>query len=80
MKPKASDLLRAALGYDSAMWAPNYSEVHFGCDCGCGGDGYDPEEWDELCNGADQDVADFYKLCKSSDIEWDLIEVQKIKL
>jgi len=25
---------------------PSCLEVHFGCDCGCGGDFYTPEDWD----------------------------------
>lgn len=27
-------------------------EVHFGCDCGCGGDSYTEESWDRMCNAA----------------------------
>jgi hypothetical protein len=69
---KASEILLAALGYDSAMWAPNYQEIVYGCDCGCGGDSYDEEEFLELCKQADEDVARFHELCEKIGVEWDL--------
>ncbi len=28
-------------------------EVHFGCDCGCGGDSYTYEEWTKMCRVSD---------------------------
>jgi enamine deaminase RidA (YjgF/YER057c/UK114 family) len=77
---KASEILQAALGYDSAMWAPNYQGVQFSCSCGCGGDNYDAEEFAQLNEQADKDVAKFHELCEKLGVEWDLIEVQKIKL
>ena len=29
------------------------SEVHFGCECGCGGDFYTYEDWTEMCRAAE---------------------------
>ena len=28
--------------------------VRFGCDCGCGGDGFSEEAWREMCQEADE--------------------------
>lgn len=28
--------------------------VRFNCDCGCGGDAYTAEEWDDMCERADE--------------------------
>lgn len=28
--------------------------VRFGCDCGCGGNSYSSEQWDEMCREADE--------------------------
>lgn len=35
--------------------APWNSDVHFGCDCGCGGDSYSSEEWEQA--GEDEQTA-----------------------
>lgn len=31
--------------YNPDNWSPDRMEVHFGCDCGCGGDSYTIESW-----------------------------------
>jgi len=33
---------------------PARCEVHFGCDCGCGGDLYTIQEWDTMCDAANE--------------------------
>ena len=30
------------------------AEVHYGCDCGCGGDCYSWEQWSDMCSAADE--------------------------
>lgn len=30
------------------------SSVRFGCDCGCGGDAYTEDQWDDMVEEADQ--------------------------
>lgn len=46
-------------------------EVHFGCDCGCGGDSYSNEQWDSMCETAEQSRADFERVCEKLGVEWD---------
>lgn len=46
-------------------------EVHFGCDCGCGGDSYTEEQWDAMCKYADEARDEFKTVCENFGIEWD---------
>jgi hypothetical protein len=40
--------------------APWNSGVHFGCECGCGGDGYTSEDWDYYAD-AEKEAVKFFK-------------------
>lgn len=51
--------------------SPAMSEVHFGCECGCGGDSYTAEQWDELHDDGDKAKEKFEKFCEDHNIEWD---------
>jgi len=33
---------------DNLKWTPEMTEVHYGCDCGCGGDYLDESEWGQV--------------------------------
>lgn len=46
-------------------------EVHFGCDCGCGGDSYTEESWDRMCNAADEAGIEFENVCETLGVDWD---------
>lgn len=48
------------------------SGVHFGCDCGCGGDFYTEKSWDEMVESHDTAIKRLKELCDQLDIEYDL--------
>ena len=47
------------------------SEVHFGCNCGCGGDSYTSELWDEMVNGYDETEAKCIQFCEENGFDYD---------
>lgn len=48
------DLIRIAEDYeDDVLYSPFNTHVHFGCECGCGGDLYTRATWDEACRAYD---------------------------
>lgn len=47
---KASELLEIFDNYLTYRYTPSDEGVRYGCECGCGGDYYSPEEWDEAHN------------------------------
>lgn len=47
------------------------ADVHFGCDCGCGGDSYTLESWASMCDTAEECREAFEEFCKQHNIEWD---------
>jgi len=57
--------------YESALWSPTRMAVRFGCDCGCGGDNYTQETWDEEEAVAAHNIAIMKAWCDAYDIEWD---------
>lgn len=69
---KASELYSIVQDFQSYyLYSDLMSEVHFGCDCGCGGDSYTSESWEAMCNCADEVSDEFKKVCKSLGVEWD---------
>lgn len=40
--------------------APWNSEIHFGCECGCGGDSYSQDDWDSYAE-AEKEAIEFFK-------------------
>ena len=63
-----------ANAYRYAMYSPSRAGVHFGCDCGCGGDSYTSEEWDEEERLADEAIAAAKEFCEKNGITYDGIE------
>jgi hypothetical protein len=57
--------------YDTAMWSPTRMAVHFGCDCGCGGDKYTQKSWDEEEAHAQEVIDTMKEWCYNNGIEWD---------
>ena len=71
---KLSELEILFMDYDQAKWSPDRMGVHFGCDCGCGGDSYTPEQWDSEIAAADIYIMKMKKFCEEYGIEYDGIE------
>ena len=71
---KLSDLEILMSDYENAKWAPDRMGVHFGCDCGCGGDSYTAEQWDEECAAADIYINKMKEFCEKYNIDYDGIE------
>jgi len=45
--------------------------VRFGCDCGCGGDLYTSEEWDEMVTLHEETIKQVKQWCKDNNVEYD---------
>lgn len=69
---KASELYSAVQDFESYYLHSDLNmEVHLGCECGCGGDSYTLESWNEMCNAADEARKEFKQFCESLGVEWD---------
>lgn len=69
---KASELYNIIQDFrDDYMYSDLMASVRFGCDCGCGGDSYTSEQWEDMCNAADESEAQFKKVCYQLGLEWD---------
>lgn len=62
--------------YDEAKWSPSRMQVHFGCDCGCGGDSYTEERWDVAEDEANKAITKMISFCNDYGIEYDGIPVE----
>lgn len=51
---------------------PIRQHVRFGCDCGCGGDYYTAEEWDQLLDSIDEARDRIEQFCEKNNIELDV--------
>lgn len=71
---KFSELNVIFMNYDTARWSPTRSSIRFGCDCGCGGDRYTKESWDEEEAIAAHSIATMKEWCIHNNIEWDGVE------
>lgn len=71
IKMKLSNLQDLFYAYNGAKYAPSLSEIHFGCDCGCGGDSYTTESWDEAEASAAKAIADMKEFCTKFGIYYD---------
>lgn len=47
-------------------------EVHYGCDCGCGGDTYDSESWDDMLENSDKAYNALKTALESLGVVWDI--------
>ena len=68
---KLTELIDLVNAYGSAMWSPSRMSVIYGCDCGCGGDSYTPEQWDEEEAAADEAIEAMKAFCKEHGFEYD---------
>lgn len=68
---KFTELKELIHNYEQALWSPTRMNVHFGCDCGCGGDTYTTESWDAEEARADEDIYKMKEWCYNNNIEWD---------
>ena len=71
---KFSELVTLFQDYENAMYSPSRSEVKFGCDCGCGGDSYTSESWDEEEQYAADSIVKMKEFCTKHGIYYDGIE------
>ena len=68
---KFSELKYMFSNYESALWSPTRMSVRFGCDCGCGGDNYTQETWDEEEAQAQKSIDIIKEWAYNNGIEWD---------
>jgi hypothetical protein len=73
-KMKFSELETLLYEYNSAMGSPSRMHVIFGCDCGCGGDSYTEESWDEAERNASKTIQKVKNFCRQNNIEYDGVE------
>ena len=71
---KFSELVTLFQDYENALYSPSRSEVKFGCDCGCGGDSYTAESWDEEEQYAADSIVKMKEFCTKYGIYYDGIE------
>lgn len=69
MDLKMQDLLEVVSRYEYYVIKSDLNTgVHYGCDCGCGGDAYTQEGWDEMIRDYKEAIADMKELCQKLDI------------
>lgn len=51
--------------------SPSMQQVHLGCDCGCGGDYFSVEEWDEIHDLGNKAKESLKIFCLDYNIDWD---------
>jgi len=73
-KMKFSELEDLLYEYTNAMCSPSRMHVNFGCDCGCGGDSYTVESWDEAERSAEETIQKVKDFCQKNNIEYDGID------
>lgn len=60
--------------YHWAMWSPSRSNVHFGCNCGCGGDRYTRELWEAEEANAQNCIDKIKEWCQTMGINYDGVD------
>lgn len=72
MIKKATDLVMLVEEFtDYYLRSPSASGEHLGCDCGCGGDYYTIEEWDEVHALGNKAFDELKQFCIDNNIEFD---------
>lgn len=56
---------------NNVIHTPFIEEVHFSCDCGCGGDSYTSDEWESLSKVYDATVDEAIVLCDQLGLIYD---------
>lgn len=70
----ASELFQIVIDFENYYLDSDLSRgVHYGCDCGCGGEHYKdkPELWDNMVRDHNESYEAFQELCKHLNIKWD---------
>lgn len=71
-EPELASWIALRGDYEDALWAPSLMSVHFGCDCGCGGDAWDDDSWDAAEASSERAIAAWLEALESLGFEWDL--------
>jgi hypothetical protein len=71
---KFSELEVLINDYYPAKYSPSRMEVHFGCDCGCGGDRFTRESWDAEEKEAQEAIDKMKEFCHNMGIKYDGVE------
>lgn len=66
------DVLEIVARYCDALNSDANCDVHFGCDCGCGGDSYTLEDFEIMCKEFDEAEQAFKELCEKFGIDFDI--------
>lgn len=66
------ELLGICERYSEALRSDVNIGVHFGCDCGCGGDLYALEDFEVMCKEFDEAEQAFKELCEKFGIDFDI--------
>lgn len=73
---KWSDIMTATNNYTDLLYSDEYSEVRYGCDCGCGGDYYvdEPGAWEHMLSDNEKTLVEVKELCYNLGIDYDGVE------
>lgn len=67
-----SDVIELLDQFDrDVVYSDITSDVHYGCDCGCGGDSYDDESWNEISSKYDKTEEKIKKFCDEHNLVYD---------
>lgn len=68
---KLTDLVTLVNEYEQATWSPSRMEVRLGCECGCGGDSYTSESYEEEEQEAERAINRIKHFCIKYNIDYD---------
>lgn len=71
---KLSELQDAMVDLEEVLNSPAMMHVHLGCDCGCGGDMIDFNDWQEIHDSACEAEERVNLFCKQYGIENDVTQ------
>lgn len=71
---KFSEIESLVEDYVVARYSPSRQAVHFGCDCGCGGNLYTRESWDAEERFAQDTIEKVKEFCHNMGIKYDGVE------
>ena len=74
MAYKLSDIEEIFQNYSRAKYSDVLAGVNFGCDCGCGGDAWTPETWDEEIESVHSAIKAMKEYCSEFNIVYDGLE------
>ena len=68
---KVSELRDFISKLDDLLYSPLNSGMILGCDCGCGGNNYSPEEYDKELEDYSKLLKEVKAFCKENNLELD---------